>query len=343
MVLLAGLNRWPGRSQLRLAGRVDIQLLDLADHDAVLRCHQLYLAAALADAPLDSPPLSAGAFAGALACGWLGEPQQTWLARLPGGQIAGWYQLELPDLENLDQARLGVTVLPSLRRNGIGSALLWHARDRAGEHGRPGISGRARRGAAGAAFARAAGAAPGLADLRRVLDLSGPVLVPAAPPGYTLESWSGPVPEGALADVAVLYDALADAPHQAGQASSSWDAGRVRDRLSAVVLRLGLRNYAIAVRHHGCGELAALTMVGLDPGQPAWGIQEITAVTRPHRGHRLGLLVKLAMLDLLARTEPQLKHIVTNNAQANHQMAAVNDELGYRTVGPPLDLWQLGP
>jgi len=34
---------------------------------------------------------------------------------------------------------------------------------------------------------------------------------------------------------------------------------------------------------------------------------------------------------------------VTNNAQANHQMAAVNDELGYRTVGPPLDLWQLGP
>ena len=31
-----------------------------------------------------------------------------------------------------------------------------------------------------------------------------------------------------------------------------------------------------------------------------------TAVVRAHRGHRLGLLVKTAMLDLLAAAEPQL-------------------------------------
>ena len=36
------------------------------------------------------------------------------------------------------------------------------------------------------------------------------------------------------------------------------------------------------------------------PEAPSWGFQELTAVTRPHRGHRLGLLVKAAMLEWLA-------------------------------------------
>jgi hypothetical protein len=108
-----------------------------------------------------------------------------------------------------------------------------------------------------------------------------------------------------------------------------------------VVTRLGLRNHAIAARHDGTGELAALTMVGLDPGVPSWGIQEITAVSRPHRGHRLGLRVKLAMLDLLATAEPQLEHIVTNNGEANNRMLAINDALGYRVIGSPADSWQL--
>ena len=33
-------------------------------------------------------------------------------------------------------------------------------------------------------------------------------------------------------------------------------------------------------------------------------------MTRKHRGHRLGLLLKIAMMELLATTEPQLERIV---------------------------------
>ena len=55
----------------------------------------------------------------------------------------------------------------------------------------------------------------------------------------------------------------------------------------------------------------------------------------PHRGHRLGLLVKVAMLEWLAEREPQLTRIVTGNADGNEHMIAINDELGY-TV---LDRW----
>jgi hypothetical protein len=154
------------------------------------------------------------------------------------------------------------------------------------------------------------------------------------------------MPENVLGDVAALYDTLADAPHRDGEAPARWDASRVRERLNGVVKRLGLRNYAVAARHTasagaGTSELAALTMVGLDPGEPAWGIQELTAVTRPHRGHRLGLVVKLAMLDLLASAEPQLEHIVTSNAEANDHMIAANRALGYRIIDPPYQWWQL--
>ena len=66
---------------------------------------------------------------------------------------------------------------------------------------------------------------------------------------------------------------------------------------------------------------------------PERGFQELTAVARPHRGHRLGLLLKVAMLDLLAAGEPQLTRIITGNAAGNDHMIAINDKLGYTVLG----------
>ena len=45
----------------------------------------------------------------------------------------------------------------------------------------------------------------------------------------------------------------------------------------------------------------------MDPEDPGWGYQLMTAVIRAYRGHRLGLLLKIAMMDLLATTEPGLE------------------------------------
>ena len=66
-----------------------------------------------------------------------------------------------------------------------------------------------------------------------------------------------------------------------------------------------------------------------------------TVVTRKHRGHRLGLLVKIAMLELLATAEPQLERIATWNAQANEHMIAVNEALGYTILGQPATHFRL--
>lgn len=58
-------------------------------------------------------------------------------------------------------------------------------------------------------------------------------------------------------------------------------------------------------------------------------------VRREHRGHRLGLLLKIAMMELLPTTEPQLERIVTWNDQGNEHMISVNEAMGYTVFGPP--------
>jgi hypothetical protein len=86
-----------------------------------------------------------------------------------------------------------------------------------------------------------------------------------------------------------------------------------------------------------------MTEVAVDPEDPGWAHQVITAVTREHRGHRLGLLLKLAMMELLATTEPQLERMETSNAASNKHMVAVNDALGYIPSGAPFVSWKLDP
>jgi len=52
------------------------------------------------------------------------------------------------------------------------------------------------------------------------------------------------------------------------------------------------------------------------------------------------LMVRL-VLDLLARREPQVKHIMTSNAETNGHMIGINETLGYRVIGPPERSWEL--
>jgi RimJ/RimL family protein N-acetyltransferase len=88
-------------------------------------------------------------------------------------------------------------------------------------------------------------------------------------------------------------------------------------------------------------DATALTQVWIDAGLSDWGFQGLTAVRREHRGHRLGLLLKTAMLDLLGTAEPQVKRLETWNATANEHMIAVNEALGYRMHGPLNTQWKL--
>jgi len=309
----------------------------------VRACHDIMVAAAAADDP-GFPPMARTVFDGWLTMGWSGEPRETWLACAPDGSVAGWYLLEVPDRDNRHLGTLEVFVDPARRRQGFGTALLRHAAERALADGRRLLTGYAVQGSAGEPFACSLGAAAGLAEIRRRLDLAA---VPAglaaglrasalqAAAGYTLVSWTAPTPEEYLDQVVAIERAMFDAPHEASWEQPAWDAERVRatDRR-----RRGqkLRSYAVAARHDATGDLAGLTRIEVTPDQPDWAFQGLTAVVGAHRGHRLGLLVKLAMMERLAEAEPQLRWILTGNAGTNEHMIAINEALGYQRFGRPV-------
>jgi len=323
---------------------VDVERFSPASDGASVRaCHEIYLSGLHSDDP-NGPVMSFRPFAGWMECGWTEDPAEAWLARDDAGKACGWYRLSLPRRENRHLADLDVKVHASSRRAGLGTALLRHAAGRARDHGRTDLAGFARAGSPGTAFAHALGARTGLVDVTRVLELAAiapghlTTLRARAEPaarGYRFLSWTGPAPEDQVDDVAAINNsAEADMPRDPGHEPQLWDTERVRMDERRQVAQ-GLRMYTVAARSQATGELAGLTALALDPAEPEWGFQELTAVARPHRGHRLGLLAKIAMLELLAEREPQLTRIITGNADANEHMIAINNDLGFSV----LDEW----
>jgi GNAT superfamily N-acetyltransferase/RimJ/RimL family protein N-acetyltransferase len=326
-----------------LAVRMRIEQVDLADPGAIRECFEVALAAQRVDEPA-GPWWTERPFGGWLTVGWDGNPREVWRA-VDQGSAAGWYRLLAPARENLDQAGLDLMVHPAERRRGLGLALLRHAAGRAAAHGRSALNAGARDGSPGEAFARSVGAKPGLVEVQRVLDvgklekgklarLRGPAERAAS--DYSLVSWAGPVPDEFIEQAAVVYNGMNDAPRDAEIAPEKWDAQRVRERINDLRPHYGMRDYTVAARHDGTGELAGLTEMAVDPADPGWGFQVFTVVTRTHRGHRLGLLLKIAMMEFLATAEPQLERITTWNAQANEHMIAINEAIGYTVSGRPV-------
>jgi GNAT superfamily N-acetyltransferase len=320
---------------------VNIERLDGAtDARALESCYHLVQECIEADQP-DQARWSFGAFRAKWVEGFNGSPQEAWFAAEDPGDIAGCYLLSLPDLENLSMARVVLRVAPGRRRAGIGTGLLRHCEDRALLAGRSRLTGEAWDGTSGAAFAEAIGASPGIADVQRTLYLTNEIRgrlpglrqeAAGHAAGYSLISWVGPTPEDRLEQVAQVHAAMADAPRDAGVEPSVWDAARIR-RLEQLVTEHGITHHTVVARHDATGELAALTQTLTDPGAPAFAFQQVTAVRPAHRGHRLGLLVKVAMLFLLAETEPSVDRITTDNAGSNQHMIAINLKLGFEVSG----------
>jgi GNAT superfamily N-acetyltransferase len=317
---------------------VRIERFDPMSDEARLRdCYELVISGQEADDP-NVPAVSYRRFRGWWTHGFGGNPQQVWLATAPSGALLGAYVLQLPERENRANGFVSPVVAPACRRQGVATTLVAHAAEQADLAGRTLLMSDARVGAPGHAFAESIGARPGLLGVRRVLDV-GPGLharlaglraeAEHYSAGYTLRRWAGITPDELVGPVCALNAAMADAPHDDAYEPMVWDADRVIAQDKRTVAQ-GKRMYSVAALQDGTGAAAALTQVFLDPDAAGWGSQGLTAVTREHRGHRLGLLVKVAMLEWLAEAEPQLSHFVTFNAAVNEHMIAVNEKLGHR-------------
>jgi GNAT superfamily N-acetyltransferase len=319
-----------------------------ADLPHVRACFEMTQAGWPADHP-NVPQWSLGSFTGKWLHGFDASPQQCWLALAEGGAPLGGYLLRLGVRENASLADCVLIVRPDRRRAGVGRALAAHCAGQARLAGRSRLAAETRDGSPGAAFAAALGASPGPSSVNRLLDIGNALvgrlagLRAAALPhavGYSLESWAGPAPDEYLDDVVRLDNVIADAPREAGLEPMLWDAGRVRESEKAFMAS-GLRSLTVIARQDSSSEAAALTRLCIDAGTPEWAFQLLTAVLPGHRGHRLGLLVKIANLELLAETEPQVRRIWTGNAGSNDHMISINAQLGFE----PSDTyrtWTLG-
>ena len=151
---------------------------------------------------------------------------------------------------------------------------------------------------------------------------------------YRLHYWTNTTPTEWQDDLATLRTLMSIEEPDAGldEPDDPWSVERLiaddariadstRDRL------------VVAVEHVPSGELIGFTAL-LVPTDPARAVQQgDTLVVPGHRGHRLGMLLKLANLDYLARTRPGHPSILTFNAEENRHMLDVNEAVGFVPIG----------
>jgi GNAT superfamily N-acetyltransferase len=296
------------------SGTIQIEQFDpRSDPERLRACHAIAMSSWEVDNP-GVPPLTFETYA----VDWQsfdGSPVHAFLATDPAGRPVGYCRIALPAKENLSMAFCALTVTVDQRRTGTGTTLLSQCAAVARAAGRTRLAGSAFDDTPGAAFATAKGAASGHADILRTLTITAETpdrlaaLRPAAEQaasGYELLSWRGLTPEEHLSQLAVVRRSMADAPMNEGMEPTVWDADRVRE-VEENEAAFGLDALTVVARHVASGDLAAYTQVALAPGMPEWAAQQVTVVLPRHRGHRLGLLVKIEMMDVLARQAPEMR------------------------------------
>ncbi len=80
------------------------------------------------------------------------------------------------------------------------------------------------------------------------------------------------------------------------------------------------------------GTLAAYTDATIEAARRTQASIDITYALPEHRGHSLGLAVKLAHHRTLRAAVPECRFVLTDNADDNVHMNAVNEAMGYRLV-----------
>lgn len=276
---------------------------------------------------------------------WVGG----WAAVLDGSTVgAGW--MRTPLMDNLELAEVTVHVLPEHRRRGIGSAVLQHLEGVARQRGRRILNSLASwaydagsdaaGGGSGPGFAAARGFDLALSEVQRELRLpvDDALLAGLADDAarshaaYTLRSWAGPVPDDLLQGWAEITSSLAtEAPTgelELEPEAVSTEAVRERE---VTLERQGRTKYN-TVALSSSGEVVAYSDLATTIHEPGRAYQWGTLVHREHRGHRLGVAVKLANLRLLQASRPDVTRLTTYNAEVNTHMVAVNEAIGFRPV-----------
>ncbi|TDE57923.1 GNAT family N-acetyltransferase [Nonomuraea mesophila] len=306
--------------------------LDGRSDDLVAGLYDAYVAAAAADDRGPQPRLAR--FRRDFCRPGPGRRGEVWVA-VEDGKVVGGYGLSLPLLDN---AHIGVlapfAVHPERQRRGLGAELFAHALGRLRHHGRRLLLAETPTTGAGARFARARGMEVALVEARRVLDLrraDRAALERMMPEvdGYHVERFVGPAGPELVPDLATLMGGMNDAPRDSGVEDSIFSPERVRHREEGITPG-GQTCYTSIARRDRDGAPAGYTRIYVNADRSdGWAGQADTTVLGAHRGHLLGLLLKVGNLLWLREREPHIERVITWNATSNRHMLAINEAMGF--------------
>jgi GNAT superfamily N-acetyltransferase len=310
------------------------------DADQVATLTAIYRAARPVDDP-DAMPVLAAEVADDLAYGFDLEPAEKFFYLPPGSDVpVGVLEVDMPVRDNRHLTWTAITVDPAHRRRGHGTAIMAEAVERTKNAGRNTIwAGIADDDSGAQSFMTSCGFRFASRDARRrqrladvdqaSVDRLHAEAVGAAN-GYTIERLRPPLTDAALAELVEVTKAINDAPTgELTVEAENFDVERLRNNQTANHSR-GASIYRVVARNCATGEVGGHTIMFTNPRRPTFAQQGDTAVSRAHRGHRLGLLLKLEMMHWLAEVEPQLEVVETWNNDDNQFMIAINEALGYR-------------
>lgn len=275
-------------------------------------------------------------------------------------EIVGVAMLDLPMADNPRLADVSIVIDPARRGEGIGSALHKAALTMAVHLGRTTLQtwtwepARVPDGARALAAATGAGSVEADSRETRFLTRHGYVLgqvesisrlelpgrkalaeqrrlaLARTPADYELITLHGRTPEEFLDEMATLSRTMtSDVPTGAMDLEDEvWDAERVRKSDDQWEVA-GRDQVQTLVRHVPDGELVGFTRLFHDPSRPEVAHQWETLVVTAHRGHGLGMLMKVVNHAAAAAAWPQVARLITGNASENSPMLAINVALGY--------------
>lgn len=278
---------------------------------------------------------------------WPGERNHLAVAVLDGSAV-GYALATYPDRDNVEKTYTEVHVDPGHRRRGVGSALVSWVEQDAVDESRSLVLNEVyvpvgeRESHPGRAFALGRGYSVASIEVTRLLELPLAESVLAAHESestaamgadYEVAVYSGGVPDALRQGVCDAQNrVILDSP--SGDIDFEADTTTPEDYQKRLDFQasIGMTMLTAVAIHRTTGKVAAYTDIGIPSGDPEATFQWGTLVQPEHRGHRLGMAVKVANLRELGRVAPARTSIRTMNDEQNKWMVQINEDLGFEII-----------